>query len=76
MRFDPCQTIPNHSGTFESVREYRISLSIRALIPVEDVLGSCLNFGLINDTKSICWELVLYYIMHVFLLVLIKILHN
>lgn len=50
--FDACQTIPNHPGTFESVRESRISLLIRALMPVEDVLRSCLNFGLINDTKS------------------------
>jgi hypothetical protein len=52
MHFDACQTIHNHPGIFESVRESRISLCIRALIPVEEVLGSCLNFHLINDTKS------------------------
>jgi hypothetical protein len=52
MHFDACQTIPSHPGTFESVRGSRITLSIRALMPVEDVLRSCLNFGLINDTKS------------------------
>jgi hypothetical protein len=38
MHFDACETIPRHLGTFESVRESRCSLSIRALIPVEDVL--------------------------------------
>jgi hypothetical protein len=52
MSFDTCQTISNHPGTFESVRESRISMFIRALIPVEDVSRSCLNFGLIDDTKS------------------------
>jgi hypothetical protein len=52
MLFNAYQTIPNHPGTFESVRDSTISLSIRALIPAEDVLRSCLNFGLINDTKS------------------------
>jgi hypothetical protein len=78
MQFDPCQTIPNHLGTFASVRRSRISVPIRALIPVEDVLGSCLNFGLINDTKSTIIMLgtctVLFYVC--IILVLIKILHN
>jgi hypothetical protein len=52
MLFDAFQTIPNHPGTFDSVRESKIGLSIRALIPVGEVVGSCLNFGFINDTKS------------------------
>ena len=52
MLFNAYQSIPNHPEPFENDRESTISLSIRALIPVEDVLRSCLNFGLINDTKS------------------------
>lgn len=46
-----CQTIQNHNGTSESMRQSMIRSTMRAFIQVEDIFNICLNFNVMNNNN-------------------------